>query len=120
MKAAFDAIAAGTTWGAWLVTSPFAPVIGALEDAATNFLINRGLIVLNVGAVMVEGVVNQDLLDTAIDNALDKLKLGRNSVTPAQGAQIDADTTAAFDNFANVNATDASTGSVPDVSSSPL
>lgn len=117
VRAAFTALAAGTTWGAWLIASPFAPAITAIENALINYLVNRGLIIIDIGAVMVNGVVKQDLLDNAIDAAITKLKVGRDKITPAQGAQIDADTTAAFDNFADVNAAQPNGDGVSNVSS---
>lgn len=115
-----NTLLASTSWGVWLLASPFKPVLQALEDAAVNFLVNRGLIIIDIGAVVVDGQINEDNFNTALTNAFNQLRNGRDQITPTQGAKIDADTTAAFDKFADVNATDAATGSVPDVPDSSL
>lgn len=106
VRKAVDVLIAGTTWGAWIIASPFKPAIDAVEDLLINYLTNRGLIVINVGDVMVEGKINQIKLDNALDSAFEKLKVGRDKITPEEGAKIDAETDAAFDQFADVNASD--------------
>lgn len=101
-RAAIDAILTGTTWGVWLLKSPFKGAVDAIEDAAINWLTNRGLIWINVGAVLIDGKVDEDKLNSALDSAFDKLKIGRDKITPEQGAKIDAETDVAFDKFADV------------------
>lgn len=117
VRKTFEVLIAGTSWGAWIIASPFKPALDAIENLLINYLVNRGLIIINVGAVMVDGKINQSRLDNALDAAFEKMKIGRDKITPEQGAQIDADTDAAFDDFADVHATDASDGSVPNLSS---
>lgn len=102
MERLIDALLAGTAWGAWLVASPFKPAVDALEGLIINWLANRGLIVIDVGLVLIDGKVSQGKLDAALDSAFEKLKVGRDKITPAQGAKIDADTTKAFDEFADI------------------
>lgn len=114
VRAAITVLAASTTWGAWLIASPFQPVIAALEDLAINWLVNRGLIIIDVGAVMIEGKINQEKLDSALDAAFTRLQVGRDKISPEEGAKIDAETTQAFDQFADVNASGVS--NVPDPS----
>jgi hypothetical protein len=105
-SAGINTLLAATSWGAWLLASPFRPALNILEGLAVTWLTNRGLIVFNVGAVLVNGKVNQVKLDNALDSAFDKLKVGRDKITPAEGAKIDADTDAAFDQFADVPVND--------------
>lgn len=110
-------ILAGTSWGAWLLASPFKIVIVALENLAVNFLVNRGLIVLNIGAIMVDGSIDQTKLDSALTAAISKVQQGRDKLTAAQGVAIDQEIADAFDQDADVGASDAANGnSVPAVS----
>jgi hypothetical protein len=120
VRRVFDIFAATTSFGAWLVASPFKPAIDVIEDLVTNWLINRGLIVIDIGAVMIEGKVDQALLDNALDLAFEKLKVGRDKITPQEGSKIDAETTQAFDQFADIHSTNPDNDGVPNVSSTPL
>lgn len=113
---AIDLLLASTTWGAWILASPFKPVITAAENLLTNFLANRGLILLNIGEIMVEGVVDQTKLDDALDAGIKRVQQGRDKITPAEGAKIDQDVVDAFDRDVDLGATD----SVPDVPSAPV
>lgn len=99
-----NAILATTSWGAWLLASPFNLALTAAENAAVNFLVNRGLIVLNIGAIMVDGKIDQAALDGAMNDAITKLQQGRSSVTPAQGQAIDQEVQDAFDKDADLGA----------------
>lgn len=54
-----------------------------------NLLANQGLIIMNVGAVFVEGHFDQQGFDKAIDEGLEKVELGRSKLTPEQGKAID-------------------------------
>lgn len=100
-----NGVISGTGWGAALLAGPFKPLVIMFENAMTNWLTNRGLIIINIGAVLVNGVVNQVKLDNALDSAFEKLKVGRDKITPQAGAKIDEETDAAFDQFADVHAT---------------
>ncbi len=102
---AIDALLAGTSWGAWILASPFKIVIQPIRDLIVNFLVNRGLIILNVGAVIVDGVVDQKKLDAAIDDGIKKVMQGRDKITPAEGKKIDDAVREAFDNDADLGAT---------------
>lgn len=111
-----NAFLATTAWGAWLLASPFKVVLQAMEDAAINFLTNRGLIILNVGAITIDGNVDQTKLDAALNDAFSKLQQGRDKLTPAQGKAIDDEVRDAFDKDADLGATNASADSVPNIS----
>lgn len=97
-----DALLVGTTWGAWLVASPFMPAVRIIEGLLINYLTNRGLIIIDVAGVLINGKIDEAKLTDALNSAFDKLKVGRDKITPAEGAKIDAETTAAFDQFADV------------------
>jgi hypothetical protein len=115
-----NAILMTTSWGAWLLASPFKIVIQALEDAAVNWLANHGLILLNIGAIMVDGSIDQSKLDTALQAAITKIQGGRDKLTPAEGAEIDQEVSDAFDQDADIGATNATDSGVPDVPSASL
>lgn len=115
-----NAFLATTAWGAWLLASPFRVVLQAAEDAAVNFLTNRGLIILNIGAIVIDGVVDQTALDGALSVALQKLQQGRDKITPAAGKALDDAVRKAFDEAASLGATNANSNSVPDVPASSL
>jgi hypothetical protein len=99
-----DALIAGTGWGAWLLASPFKPVINALRDLLINFLVNRGIILINIGLNIVDGVVDQKALDDALDAGIKRVMQGRDKITPAEGKKIDDDVRAAFDRDADLGA----------------
>lgn len=113
---AIDALLAATTWGAWILASPFRPVVTLTENMLTNFLANRGLILLNIGAIIVDGEIDQTRLDSALDAGIKRVQQGRDKITPAEGAKIDADVVKAFDADADFGASN----SVPDVPVTPV
>lgn len=81
------------------------PAVRMLEGLLINYLTNRGLIVIDVAAVLINGKIDEARLTSALNSAFEKLKVGHDKITPAEGAKIDAETDAAFDEFADVNAT---------------
>lgn len=99
-----DGFLASTSWGAWILASAFKPVITAAENLLINYLTNRGLVILNLGDILVNGSVDQTKLDSAIDDALKKLQIGHDKITPAEGAEIDAEVVKAFDESADLGA----------------
>lgn len=66
---------AATGWGAWLLASPFRPLVLKIEEWAAEWLANRGLLILNLGAFYVEGVLDQAAFDQAMDEGLEKIKI---------------------------------------------
>lgn len=115
-----NAFLATTSWGVWLLASPFKIVLTTAENLAVNWLTNRGLIILNIGAIAIDGKVDQAKLDSALNDAFTKLQIGRANITPAQGAAIDQEVSNAFDQDADVGASNAAPVSVPDVSGHPI
>jgi hypothetical protein len=88
--AAIDAALAGTTWGASIVASVFfKPIENWFLEFAINWLANKGLIVLNLGAIVVNGEVDQALFDNAMDAGLKRVEQGRDQITEAEGLNID-------------------------------
>lgn len=99
-----DTIVAGTGWGAWILASPFKPVFVYIRDFAINWLANRGLILLNVGVHIVDGVLDQKAFDAAIDEGLKKVMQGRDKITPKEGQAIDDKVRKTFDDNADLGA----------------
>lgn len=92
---AIKAALAATTWGTSLLAMPilkfFMPVEDAILESAINFLANKGLIVLNLGAIYVNGEIDQALFDKALDDGLKIVEQGRDKITQEQGKAIDDD-----------------------------
>lgn len=99
-----DSLVAGTGWGAWLLASPFRPVVAFFRDALVNFLANRGLIILNIGVNIVDGIIDQKALDSALDAGIKRVMQGRDKITPAEGKAIDDKVREAFDRDADLGA----------------
>lgn len=66
-----------------------APGIDTLLEAFANYLANKGLIVLNIGAIYVEGQIDQSILDRSIDEGLKKIQQAGGTLTPEQVKEID-------------------------------
>lgn len=80
---------ASSPYTAWLLKGGKA-TDSALE-AIANWLANQGLIVLNLGAIAVEGELDQRNLDWALDNAFKEIQNlgGHDKLTPDQKKEID-------------------------------
>lgn len=104
-KAAINAALATTTWGAWILASPFKIILSPLADFLVNWLANHGLILLNIGANIIDGVIDQKALDKALNDGIQKVLQGRDKITPAQGKAIDDAVRKAFDEDADLDAT---------------
>lgn len=103
-KGLFLALSTIPVVGLWLKRIP---VLGEILELAleelSNFLANKGLIVINVGAIIVEGKFDQIGFDKAIEDGLNKIRtVGRDKLTPAQGKAIDDAVIAALDKFGAV------------------
>lgn len=83
LRAAF----ATTPYLAWLNTFP--ALTDLILEFATNWLANKGLIVLNVGAFYVGGELDQSALDKAIDAGLKQVESSAGKLTPEQIKEID-------------------------------
>lgn len=93
--AAIKAILATSVWGVAFMASPlfkiFEPVEEWFLDWVINWLANKGLIVLNLGAIIVEGEIDQALFDKALDDGLKLVEQGRDKISAAKGKAIDDD-----------------------------
>lgn len=93
--AAIKAALATTGWGLALLANPFFKFFEPVEEAAVEELINwaasEGLIILNLGAIYVNGEISQVLFDKALDDGLKLIEQGRDKITAKQGKAIDDD-----------------------------
>ena len=96
---------ASTTPGSWLLKSVLAPATTIALEWFSNWLANRGLVVLNIGATFYDEHFDQKAFDKAIQDGLAQLELpeGRAKLTPAQGKAIDEAVKTAFRDFAPVS-----------------
>lgn len=101
-----DGLLVGTGWGAWLLASPFKPIVNLFRDLIINFLANRGIILLNVIVNDVTGEIDQAAFDKSIDEGLRKVLQGRDKITPKEGQAIDDNVRKAFDKSADLGAAD--------------
>jgi hypothetical protein len=87
-RLAIKAALASTVWGAKIIGSPFVRIIDWLIDFSINWLANKGLIILNIGAFYVEGEFDQAAFDKALDEGLSQVKKNPN-ISPELGKAID-------------------------------
>lgn len=105
--AGIEAALAATTWGAAILANPFFKFFKPVEEEAVaeaiNFLANKGLVILNLGAIIVNGEVDQSLFDKAMEDGITRVEQGREKLTPAQGKAIDDADIAAARKFIRFN-----------------
>jgi len=104
-KAGASALAlalAASPYTAWILKGGKLTTL-CLEFLA-NLLANNGLIILNLGAIYIEGHFDQKLFDAALQDGLDKVQLGRDKLTPEQGKAIDDAVRDAARRFINISA----------------
>lgn len=99
-----DGLLAATGWGAWLLASPFKPVYNIARDLFVNWLANRGIIILNIGVNIIDGVLDQKKMDEALDEGIRRVMQGRDKISPAEGKAIDDKVRKAFDDNADLGA----------------
>jgi hypothetical protein len=81
---------ATTSWGAIALKLPVVgTLIKGLLELASNWLANTGLVVLNLGAIVIGGELDQMGFDKALDEGLKQVELGRDKITPEHGKVID-------------------------------
>lgn len=112
---ALEAALATTSWGAYLLASPFikffSPVKDWIVEWVVNWLANKGLVVLNLTAIYVNGEFDQAAFDNAIDDALKKVG-GPVRLKPEEGKALDDAVINAADKFIDFGSVqpDADTG----------
>lgn len=99
-----DGLLAGTGWGAWILASPFRPLFNYFRDLLINYLSNRGIIVLNIGVNIVDGVIDQKAMDRALDEGIRRVMQGRDKISAAEGKAIDDKVRKTFDENADLGA----------------
>lgn len=87
-----------TPFGALILKWGFGSSIEICFEWFANWLANKGLIVLNVAAIQIEGEWDQKAFDAAMDEALSQVKSGL--LTPQQQKEIDDKVIRAFRKFA--------------------
>lgn len=65
------------------------PLINAGLEFVSNWMANKGLIILNVGAIYVNGEVDTALLDRSIDYGIKQMENPDIKLTPQQMKDID-------------------------------
>lgn len=73
---------------AWFFKVPGSQIV---TEFFVNWLANKGLLILNLGAIMISAEIDQHELDKAMDNALRQITDlgGRDKLTPEQRKAID-------------------------------
>lgn len=98
---------AATGWGAAIFKIP---VIGALFNGAielaVNWLANNGLMVLNIGAISVDGEIDQKQFDDHMNEAFDKIKNADGKLTKDEVKQIDDEVIKYFRRFGRITKPD--------------
>lgn len=78
------ALFSSTPWLAWLNKMP------ALLDMLGNWAANKSLVLMNLGAISVNGEIDQKIFDRAIDEAWKQVEQkGRSNISPEEGMKID-------------------------------
>lgn len=85
--AGLRAAIASTPQLAWMLK--FGSLLDLFLELLANWLANKGLILLNVGAFYLEGKIDQAALDSAISEGLRRVELGAGKLTPDQIKEID-------------------------------
>ncbi len=98
------ALVAGTTWGAAIIAGPFRGVFNVLAEWVSEWLTNRGLLLINVGAIYVNGEFDQGRFDAAFDEGIQKAKAP--GLTDAQKKVIDDEVINAFRRFGRIQPPD--------------
>lgn len=93
IKAALSA----TTWGVWLLKYSFGPVLDWVIEFGVNWMANKGLIVLNIGAIYVDGEIDQAAFDEAIDQGIKRVKQAGATLSEKEAKEIDDAVIAAAD-----------------------
>lgn len=99
--AGLEALLSATGWGATLMKSPFRPIFKYIIGYAVEWAANKGLVVINLGAIYVSGEIDQSRFDKAMDDALEKVKVP--GLSESDKEKIDNDVREAFRKFAHLN-----------------
>ncbi len=92
--AGLKALLASFSWGASVIASPFMPLVDVVLEWFAELLANRGLVILNIGYIYADGMIDQARFDNAMDDALAKVKAP--GLSPEQKRAIDEEVKKAF------------------------
>lgn len=81
------ALCASTPYFAWILKG--GKLTDLVFDFLGNWIANWGLVVMNLGAIYVNGEIDQGALDRAIDDGLQKIEKLGSKITKSQGEAID-------------------------------
>lgn len=98
---AINALLSATQWGAAIVASPFRPLYELVIKWIAEWAANKGLIFINLAAIVVNGEIDQNRLDSAMDIALEKIKIP--GLSDKEKEVIDEPVRNAFRKFARLN-----------------
>ncbi len=98
--AAVKAMLASTGWGATIIASPFSKLFDYLIGYIVEWAANQGLIIINIGAIYLNGEIDQKKFDEAFEKALESVKVP--GLTDVQKEQIDNEVIKAFRDFARL------------------
>jgi hypothetical protein len=104
-RVAIEAAIAATTWGTSWWFKLLAPAEDIVIDDLVNLLANEGLIIINIGASIVNGEIEQSAFDKAMSDGLASVSYGGN-LTETQKKAIDEKVIQAFRNFGRVTSAD--------------
>ncbi len=87
---------------AWITKFPLSNLI---LQFLINWAVNNGLVLLNLGAIYVEGEIDQHAMDSAMTKAMDQIsiKQGRDKLTDAEKKAIDDQVIKAARKFIVIN-----------------
>lgn len=97
---ALKAIISSTGWGVAVFSSPFKPVAEFVIEWIAEYLTNKGLLMVNVATILVDGEIDQHRFDACLDAAIEKLKIP--GLTVDEKRAIDDKVKNAFREFARV------------------
>ena len=78
-----------TSVGGKLISWGLGGAMRMFLEAIANWLANKGLVVLNIGAISVSGEWDQKAFDASMDEALSKIQSLDGKLTPEQVKAID-------------------------------
>lgn len=94
-------VLASTAWGAALLKTPFKYLLDLGAAWCAEWLTNRGIVLINLTIITKDGIVDQAGFDSAMDEALEKVKIP--GLTIEEKKAIDEKVRDAFRKFAHVS-----------------
>jgi hypothetical protein len=95
--AALKVALASTGWGAKLLASPLKVLVDPAVGFLSEWLANKGLLVINLGVIYVDGKLDQKAFDAAMEDAITKAQVP--GLTVDEQKEIDYAVIRAFRKF---------------------